>query len=377
MPGENRRSARKVRGWYLPFLLIFLAMAYLAFSVSLPLFGPLAWSVLLSFTVYPAFSWMKRRLFPRSRGGNMPAALATGVIILVVVMPALFGGYVAAREGIKLYESFSGVLEGIGRSGGIDLTDLLPAYIADMIRPLTERYPIIEDLAQQIGERLGPMVVSASRAIVGSTLTIAWNLAIIIVVSFFLIRDGNLIIGYLTDIIPLPPGEREAFFRRAKEILQAVVYGVIVTAFVQGILGAAGWWYAGLQSPVFFGAMMMLLAMIPFVGTALLWGPAGIYLLYAGKLGDGIFLLLWGTFVVSMADNFIRPLFISGGAKLHLLTVFIGVVGGLAAWGFLGLFMGPLVISLFFFLLESYRTMWKAYLASPSRSSGTAGNDKK
>jgi predicted PurR-regulated permease PerM len=218
------------------------------------------------------------------------------------------------------------------------------------------------------------MVVSVSRAIVGSTLTIAWNLAVIIVVSFFLIRDGSLIIGYLTDIIPLPSGEREAFFRRAKEILQAVVYGVIVTAFVQGILGAAGWWYAGLRSPMFFGAMMMLLAMIPFVGTALLWGPAGIYLLYAGKLGDGIFILLWGAFVVSMADNLIRPLFISGGAKLHLLTVFIGVLGGLAAWGFLGLFMGPLVISLFFFLLESYRTMWKGYLASPSRVS--AGSEK-
>lgn len=373
MFSESRRASKKVRGWFLPFLFIFVAMAYLSFMVSFPLITPLAWAVLLSFIVYPLFAWMRVRLFP-TRSRNLPAFLATGIIALVIVLPSVFAGYVAAREGLRLYESFSGVFAEMGRTGGFDVSLLLPDFVAEKVRPWMEQYPAVQNLVGQVGEWVASTAVAASRAVLGSTLTIAYYLAIIVMACFFLIRDGNLIIEYLTDIIPLPSGEREAFFRRAQEILQAVVYGVIVTASIQGFLGGLGWWYVGLPSPVFFGALMMLLAMIPFVGTALLWGPAGGYLLYLGDVTHGAILLLWGVFVVSMVDNFIRPFFISGEGKVHLLIVFIGVVGGLAAWGFLGLFMGPLVISLFVFLLESYRTMWKGYLAGPGHPHGTGGD---
>ena len=367
MPADNSGTVKRARVWFLPFLLIFMAMAYLSFLVSLPLLTPLAWAVLLSFITYPLFSLMRAKM-PFSRSGNVPAAISTGGIVLLIVIPAVFAGYVAAREGVRLYESLSEALSGVSLSGDFDLSSLLPSFAAEKVREWAEKFPAVRSLAVQAGEWLAAHAVSTSRKVLGDTLTVAYYLAVTVVSSFFLIRDGSLLIGYLKDIIPLPAGERDAFFRRAGEVLQSVVYGVIVTAFIQGILGGAGWWYAGLDSPMFFGALMMLLAMIPFVGTALLWGPAGIYLLYAGRVGDGVFLLLWGVFVVSMADNLIRPLFISGGGKVHLLIVFIGVVGGLAAWGFLGLFMGPLVISLFAFLLESYRTMWKAYLAGRPES---------
>ena len=356
---EDGTYGRKARGWFLPFLIIFMAMAYLSYLVSLPLLAPLAWSALLSFIVYPLFSRM-RPIMTFSRSGNVPAAIATGGIVLLIVLPTVFAGYVAAREGMKLFESFSGWLSN---------ADLSP-FAAEKLRSWGEEYPMVASMAEQARDWFATHAVTVFRKVLGSTLTVAYYLAVIVVSCFFLIRDGSLIIGYLKDILPLREEERDAFFRRAKEVLQAVVYGVIVTAFVQGVLGAAGWWYAGLDSPMFFGALMMLLAMIPFVGTALLWGPAGIYLLYAGNVGDGVFLLLWGIFVVSMADNLLRPLFISGGGKVHLLIVFIGVLGGLAAWGFLGLFMGPLVICLFAFLLESYRIMWKAYLEGKTKNTG-------
>lgn len=366
---EDGTYGRKARGWFLPFLIIFMAMAYLSYLVSLPLLAPLAWSALLSFIVYPLFSRM-RPIMTFSRSGNVPAAIATGGIVLLIVLPTVFAGYVAAREGMKLFESFSGWLSNADLSGEFDLSSLLPPFAAEKLRSWGEEYPMVASMAEQARDWFATHAVTVFRKVLGSTLTVAYYLAVIVVSCFFLIRDGSLIIGYLKDILPLREEERDAFFRRAKEVLQAVVYGVIVTAFVQGVLGAAGWWYAGLDSHMFFGALMMLLAMIPFVGTALLWGPAGIYLLYAGNVGDGVFLLLWGIFVVSMADNLLRPLFISGGGKVHLLIVFIGVLGGLAAWGFLGLFMGPLVICLFAFLLESYRIMWKAYLEGKTKNTG-------
>lgn len=295
---EDGTYGRKARGWFLPFLIIFMAMAYLSYLVSLPLLAPLAWSALLSFIVYPLFSRM-RPIMTFSRSGNVPAAIATGGIVLLIVLPTVFAGYVAAREGMKLFESFSGWLSNADLSGEFDLSSLLPPFAAEKLRSWGEEYPMVASMAEQARDWFATHAVTVFRKVLGSTLTVAYYLAVIVVSCFFLIRDGSLIIGYLKDILPLREEERDAFFRRAKEVLQAVVYGVIVTAFVQGVLGAAGWWYAGLDSPMFFGALMMLLAMIPFVGTALLWGPAGIYLLYAGNVGDGVFLLLWGIFVVS------------------------------------------------------------------------------
>ena len=352
----------KTRGWFLPFLFIFVAMAYLSFTVSFSLITPLAWAVLLSFIVFPLFSRTKGMMLSLN-SDNLPAALVTGMIALLVVIPVVYAGYVAAREGIRIYEVLSEELPEGDFFARFNFTSLLPAFVAEKLQVWAEKFPLAESMREQAGEWLAIQIANVSRKVLGNTVTVAYYLVVIIVGCFFLLRDGSLIIDYLKDIIPLPEDERDAFFQRAKEVLQAVVYGVIVTAFIQGILGGAGWWYAGLDSPVFFGFLMVFLAMIPFVGTALLWVPAAGYLLFAGRVGDGVFLILWGIFAVSMADNFIRPLFISGGGKVHLLIVFIGVVGGLASWGFLGLFMGPLVLSLFAFLLESYRVAWKAHLA--------------
>lgn len=356
------RLGERTKGWFLPFLFIFVAMAYLSFMVSLPLITPLAWAVLLSFIVFPLFSRMKGMMLSLN-SDNLPAALVTGMIALLVVIPVVYAGYVAAREGIRIYEVLSEELPEGDFFARFNLSSLLPAFVVDKLQIWAERFPLAESVRIQAGEWLAVQVASVSRMVLGNTVTVAYYLVVIIVGCFFLLRDGSLIIDYLKDIVPLPAEERDAFFRRAKEVLQAVVYGVIVTAFIQGILGGAGWWYAGLDSPVFFGFLMVFLAMIPFVGTALLWVPAAGYLLYAGRVGDGVFLILWGIFAVSMADSFIRPLFISGGGKVHLLIVFIGVVGGLASWGFLGLFMGPLVLSLFAFLLESYRAAWRGYMS--------------
>ena len=361
--GEGQKTQMS-RGWFLPFLFIFLALAYLSFTVSLPLLKPLAWAVLLSFTVYPVFKRMRDRFFPRSITGNWAATIATGLIVLLLVIPSLFTGFVAAREGVRFYETVADVIAGMESSGEGALTAFLPEQIVERMHPWMERYPLLRTGLQQAAGWAATTAVAASRAVLGSTFTFVYYLAVIIVVSFFLIRDGHLIIEYLKDIMPLPAKESAAFFVRAKQVLQAVVYGVIVTALAQGLAGAVGWRIVGLPSPVFFGALMALFAMIPFLGTALVWVPGALYLFYMSETTQALVLLAWGVLVVSMVDSLLRPLFISGGGKVHLLIVFIGVIGGLAAWGILGLFMGPLVVTLFVFLLESYRTMWKTFFVS-------------
>lgn len=363
MPDTYRSRRRRAQGWLVPFFLVLSFMAYLSFKISLPLIKPLAWATLLSFSAYPFYKLVRMRLLG-GRAKNLSALLTTALIVVLLALPAVFGGYVAAREGLRLYGTIADTLATLdSKTGESILAALLPDVIMKELTPWMQEYPIIGDLLNQTGRWIGTTAIATSKAIVESTFTIAYSMIIIIMTSFFLLRDGHLIVNYLMDITPLPPEEKKAFLSQAKEVLQAVLYGVILTASLQGFLGGIGWWYVGLPSPVFFGALMMILAMIPFVGTPVVWGIGGIYLLLSGQMVAGITLLLWGVLVVSMIDNFVRPVFISGGTKVHTLITFIGVLGGLAAWGFIGLFLGPVVISLFMFLLESYRTLWKSSLS--------------
>ena len=307
MPTEGGTYARKTRGWFLPFLIIFMAMAYLSFLVSLPLLAPLAWSVLLSFIVYPLFSRM-RQMMAFSRSGNVPAAIATGGIALLIVLPTVFAGYVAAREGMKLFESFSVWLSSADLSGGFDLSSLLPPFMAEKLKAWGEEYPMVASMAEQARDWLATHAVTAFRTVLGSTLTVAYYLAVIVVSCFFLIRDGSLIIGYLKDILPLREEEQDAFsageggpsgggLRRHRH------------RFCPGSSRSGGLVACRSRRPMFFGALMICWPG-PFVGTALLWGPAGAYLLYAERRGRSLSSSL-GIFVVSMADNLL-PLFISG-----------------------------------------------------------------
>jgi predicted PurR-regulated permease PerM len=224
-----------------------------------------------------------------------------------------------------------------------------------------EKYPLLKDGTQQFVSWITSTMVRLSRNFLGNIATLVYHQIIIFIAFYFLLRDGHVLLEYFKDIIPLMSDERDEFIRRTGVVLRAVVFGVVLTAGVQGVLGAVGWWFVGLSSPLLAGALMALLAMIPFVGTPTVWIPGSIYLFLVGNNKSALILILWGLCVVSTVDNFLRPYFISGKAKMSTLLVFLGAFGGLAAWGFMGLFVGPLILSLLVFSLDFYRKAWMLY----------------
>jgi predicted PurR-regulated permease PerM len=129
-----------------------------------------------------------------------------------------------------------------------------------------------------------------------------------------------------------------------------------MTAGIQAALGGLGWWFVGLPNPVLFGSLMFFLAMLPFVGTPMVIVPGAIYLFASGDVKNAAILLAWGILVVSSIDNLLRPLFIYEETNAHILMIFTGLLGGIYTWGFLGLFMGPLVLSVAYFILRLYHT---------------------
>jgi predicted PurR-regulated permease PerM len=146
-------------------------------------------------------------------------------------------------------------------------------------------------------------------------------------------------------LIPMSAAEKSRLFAHLNSVMRAIVYGTGVTAIVQGILIAVGFAIVGLPSPIVFGAMATLFALLPLVGTPVVWVPAVAVLAIQQRWVAAGFLLAWGVIVATL-DNFLRPYLVSGRAEVHTITVFIGVFGGALAFGALGLFLGPLLLAL-------------------------------
>jgi predicted PurR-regulated permease PerM len=171
---------------------------------------------------------------------------------------------------------------------------------------------------------------------------------------YYLFKDGDLFFKRLKEIVPFPAGERDLLIQRFKDMVYATIYGGILIAIIQGILGGLSFWILGISSPVFWGTTMAFLSFIPIGGTALIWLPASIILLIQGALLKGFVLLGLGVFVISMVDNLLRPFFISSRTNIHPLLLFFAVLGGVQAFGLIGIVAGPLIATFFLTLVEIY-----------------------
>ena len=349
---------KKMRSSVVPFTVLFALFAALSWYIIRPLAVPLMWSVLFSYFAFPIYRYLYEVRF-NYRWKNVAAAVSTGAIMVFIALPLLVLSAFVTKEAIRMSRQLmeSGLISG-SYSEIIMKVKALPIFGGfvnelDLITDL----PIVDALIRDSAKYITVFLTAASSRILESILKLVLIIVIIAVTSFFMVRDGRGIISYVTELLPLREEERRAFVTRTAVMLKAVVCGIIMTAAVQGALGGIGWWYVGLGHPVFFGVCMFVTAMIPFVGTPSVWGPGAALLFLRGDAVGGCLLLAWGLCVVSSIDNFIKPIFISEGSHIHMLVIFIGLFGGLYAWGFLGVFIGPLLLSLAVFVLDVYHTI--------------------
>ena len=319
-------------------------LAYLLWRILSPFLEPILWAAVLAFLLGPGHQWLLRRV----KSENLAAVLATGLAFLLVVVPAVLLTLALISQGAHLYSLASDYL---ARHKVASISDIvqMPAIrkVADRIAtvlPLTA-----EDLRgwaqtnlKTIAGRVGGVISGLAVGVLGFVA----SFLIMLFTLFFLFRDGRGLWRRLVAAVPLEQSRTSFLVRRLESVLQAVLAGTLLTAILQGLLGGIGFAIFGLPSPVVFGAMMAVLSLLPVGGTAFVWLPAAIALVAQGSWGRGVGLAAWGLLIVGLADNWFKPMIISGRSDLNTLPVFFGVLGGLAAFGFLGLFVGPLVIAL-------------------------------
>lgn len=189
----------------------------------------------------------------------------------------------------------------------------------------------------------------------GAMLKASFGVALVIFLLYYLLKDGACFVGWLKETTPLPPDVTDRLYGRIDATTWAVIVGHVFVAFVQGLAGGIGLLIAGVPNPVFWTAVMILLALLPLIGAFIVWAPAGLYLLLVGELYAGVFLLGYGLLIVSMIDNYVRPIVIDSRARLNPGVVLVGVFGGIYAIGFVGLFIGPIVLGVLGATLTTFK----------------------
>jgi predicted PurR-regulated permease PerM len=209
---------------------------------------------------------------------------------------------------------------------------------------------------------MGKRFAGVSTSILGSLTRFMVNFLLLLFVLFFVLRDHDKLIAFIRHALPLSRSQEDILFKEVKDVSKSALLGSLLTAVTQGIVGGFGLWLAGFPG-IFWGAVMAFASLIPFVGTALVWAPAALYLAVTGEFEWAGFMLLWGVLVVGSIDNFLRPLFMQG-ASMSTVVVFFSLIGGLQVFGLMGLIYGPLVFSVALVLFKIYEKEFSGFLDS-------------
>jgi predicted PurR-regulated permease PerM len=319
-------------------------VAMLVYRIVEPFLGPIAWALFLGFLLQPA----QERLSRWMRGRASISAFALTLLVLLLFLGPLTALAVAfARQAAEL----AGRLQTwVGGQQAASITDIEQIPVIGRAVSWLDQYVEISTTQVQAwlvegGKRLFEQLANfGGVAFLGAVGTVL-AFTVMLFILFFIIRDGRAIARLGAALVPLEAERREELALRLADVTRAVVRGTALTSMVQGLLLGIGFAIVGLPAPVVFGVMAAVLSVVPFGGTALVWVPALIFMLVQGQYGQAIGVAVVGV-IVSSVDNFLKPILISGRSPLPTLAVFIGVLGGLAAFGLIGLFLGPIVIAL-------------------------------
>ncbi len=335
-------------------------MAYELYALMAPFLMPIAWAILLAFMVHPA--QLELRKFVKSR--TWTAVIITIVVATGVIWPSIWLSTRLASEGQTLYTQADDFVKNDGVKRVNDWMHSSP-YLAPILRRYNggRGFDLNADAPKffvEGAQGTSEFLIKNLTGVAKNLVTAVIDFSIVLMIFFYLLRDGEDYYKSLRDLTPLHEDDKAVVYDTLTSTLSAVMRGLLLTALIQGVAIGIGLLVAGVPYWAFLAVIAAACGLLPFGGTAIVWGPAVIYLGYFSGWTIAIVLAVWCVIWVAVIDNFIKPLAMRHGTGLPTLALFFGIAGGLEAYGPIGIFGGPAIISIFASLLRVYRRTYAA-----------------
>jgi len=347
---HNRAGGVTSKRFYtITLLSIVVVLGYLTFQILKPFLSPIAWAVVIALVFYPVYAFTLRF----APWKTVSSLITISIIVTVIVGPFSYFIVLLVAELKHLSDyldsdKLSSLKQGLQH----------PA-VSKIIGRITDIFGITEadldaaiiDYFQRVGKELVTQITLGA----GNFIAVAVNFVFTIFSVFFMFKDGADFLSKIRDYMPFSDEEKFLLATQMRDIIISTIYGGVLVAIAQGIIGGIAFSLLGIPSPVLWGFAISIASFIPLVGSMAVWGPAVIYLFIHGLVGQAFALIIIGFFGISMIDYLLRPVIIGSRTKMHVLVILFSVIGGIQLFGIIGLVMGPLVLAVFVSVIKIFR----------------------
>lgn len=315
-----------------------------------PFLNLLAFAFIAAIIFYPINKWLVGKI----KSPSLASFLTLLLILLFIAVPLAFFGRLLVAELAGLYNRYRAGVLVLDRSA--------------FVQGLPEQVVIfLENLNRGINNYVGAFagrVFSSLTEVLSNVARFFLSVFMFFFITFFLLRDGKKLLDVLKEVLPIAGHQQSQITNKIISSVNGVVKGAFLIALIQGVVATVGYFIFQIPQPVIWGALTVLAALIPNVGTSIALVPAVLYLAITGQSSQAIGMAIWGVIAVGLVDNIVGPRLISGSTRLHPVLVLLSVVGGLQLFGILGFLIGPILMSVFVAMIDIYRTDFQDYLKS-------------
>ncbi len=326
--------------------------------IYLPFLTPIVLAAALAVVFGPVYRFFLRKLFKNKESSSLASLLTVVIITFIIFVPGLL---ISGKIYTEVQNMYAVISDEGGRSELISsintgISNVTGLFGADYSVDSLDVTGVIQKGLEWIFGNLDTIFSATSRVLLGTF--------IMFLALFYFIRDGSELKRQIVNMSPLVDRDDERIFKKLEQTVYSIFAGSIIVALIQGILTGIGFAIFGVPSPALWGSIAAITALIPGIGTALIIIPGVLYLFFTGATGAAIGLLIWGIVAVGLVDNFLGPMFINRGIKIHPFLILLSVLGGIIFFGPIGLILGPLVLAFLFSLLEIYKNSYSSRRAA-------------
>ncbi len=345
-----------------PFIIIFLLALFLLFKLIQPMITILLSSILLSYISFPLYKRITKKISSKS----LAIILSLFIVVIIILIPFSFLAFEVIYHGSSFYNSISTNIEE-GALFGFGCTSA-DSKVCSLLNQ-AERFSLERLSKFGFDKHLQKFLLALEERITKFILSIPLIIAEIfltLVISFFILKDLKNILKKIGDMLPMIKKTKRRLVVQFEDIAHTVIYAQLFVALVQGVAATIGFYIFGIPFPIFFGVVTAFCALIPAIGTALIWMPASLYLTLMGYfssnsfvLGKGVGLFLYGLLIISTIDNILLAKIVHVRTKVHPIIVIVGVIGGVSVFGVVGIFIGPILLPLLITYFETFRERFR------------------